>query len=345
MQASAAPDISQQLGTDRVISPPGSLPQPAERLDSFGPVRSTELEVSVERLCLDSTSHRDIREGAGGDPEAMASRILEIVSERGKMHNPETDSGGVLLGTAGEAGEHFTDPPDPGERIVTLSSLTLTPLRLDEVTHLDPSDPQVGVRGTAYVFERASWAPLPEDIPVRTALEVLDVCSVAGQIRDLTRDAATVCVLGAGHAGKIAMAAARDSAPAATIAAVDVDIDVLARVEQLGLCDSAVAADLRDPVSAVESLRVAGLPAPDLTIVVVNTTGCEPAAILMTASGGTVLFFSMTTSFSAVALAGDGIGTDIRLLIGSGHSPDRGAYALALVRSSEPLRAALGVAE
>ena len=53
----------------------------------------------------------------------------------------------------------------------------------------------------------------------------------------------------------------------------------------------------------------------------------------------------MATSFSAAALAADGIGTDARMLVGSGYAPDRGAYALDLVRGSEPLREALGPAD
>ena len=40
----------------------------------------------------------------------MAARILEIVAERGKMHNPDTDSGGILLGTVADAGERFASP-------------------------------------------------------------------------------------------------------------------------------------------------------------------------------------------------------------------------------------------
>ena len=100
-QFSAAADLSQQLGADRVVAPPGSLPQRAERLDSSaGRPGRTSSRSTVERLCLDSTSHRNIREAAGGDPERMAARIMEIVAERGKLHNPETDSGGVLLGTS-----------------------------------------------------------------------------------------------------------------------------------------------------------------------------------------------------------------------------------------------------
>lgn len=343
-QYSSAAEVAQQLGADRVLAPRGALPQRAESLDASGPARPWEFEVAAERLCLDSTSHRQIRESCDGDPGRMAGRIAEIVAERGKMHNPETDSGGVLVGTVAEVGERFTDPPEPGDRVVTLSSMTLTPLRLDEIIGLDPDSPQVEVRGAAYVFERGFWADLPTDLPLRTALEVLDVCSAANQTRELTPDGGNVCVLGAGHAGKLAMAAARD-AGAGSVAALDVDDEALRTATDLGLCDFGVRADLRDPVASLEAARSAGVPEADLAVSVVNVSDCEPTAILLAADGGTALFFAMSTSFSGASLAGDGIGTKVNMVIGSGYTPDRGAYALDLVRGSDALRRAFGAVE
>jgi L-erythro-3,5-diaminohexanoate dehydrogenase len=336
-------DIRRRLGADRVVHPAGALPQPAERLDASGPVLPGEVEVAVERLCLDSTSHRDLRERADGDPDRMVARILEIVAARGKMHNPETDSGGILLGTVTAVGEGHPSPPPLGARIATLGSLTLTPLWIDAITHLDPDSPQVQVAGTAYVFESAAWTPLPDDLSVKAALEVFDVCAAASQTRVLAPAARTVCVLGAGHAGRLVLAAARDANEDATLVAVDVDADAVAEVAELGLCDIGVAADLRDPLAALDAVRGAGAAPAELTVVVVNAAGCEPGAILLTADGGTVLFFSMATSFSAAALAADGISTEARMLVGSGYAPDRGTYALELVRGSEPLRRALGI--
>jgi L-erythro-3,5-diaminohexanoate dehydrogenase len=306
-------------------------------------VRPYEFEVAVERLCLDSTSFRNIRERSGGDPDAMADRMIEIVESRGKMHNPETESGGVLLGTVAAVGGRLASPPAVGDRVVTLGSLTLTPLRLEAVTDLDPDSPQVGVAGTAYVFDRASWAPLPDDLPLTSALELFDVCAAASQVRALAPVEGTVCVLGAGHGGKLVLAAARDVMEGGTLVAVDVDPEAIERVAALGLCDTGVAADLQNPLAAAEALRAAGVPPADLTVVVVNATGCEPTAVLVTAEQGTVLFFSMATHFSSAALAGDGLGTNVRMLIGSGFAPDRGAYALELVRGSSALRKAMGV--
>jgi L-erythro-3,5-diaminohexanoate dehydrogenase len=272
----------------------------------------------------------------------MAARILEVVAQRGKMHNPETDSGGIALGTVTAVGERYGSPPEEGQRIVTLASLTLTPLRLDSVTRVDPDDPQVEVEGTAYVCDRSAWGPVPDDLPLSTVIAVYDVYGAGSLTRTLAPASGTICVLGAGHGGKLALAAARDSMDGGTVVAVDVDEAAVARVSELGLCDIGVTADLRDPLAAVEAVREAGAPPADLTVVVVNATGCEPTAILLTAESGTVLFFSMATNFSTAALTADGMASGARMLVGNGFTPDVGAYALGLVRRSAALREALG---
>jgi L-erythro-3,5-diaminohexanoate dehydrogenase len=335
--------LVRHLGADRVVDPAGALPQPAARLDAGAPMRASEFQVDVERLCLDATSLRNIRDRSGGDPDAMAARIAEIVGARGKMHNPETGSGGVLLGRVAAVGPEYADPPAVGDRIVTLASLTLTPLRIDAVTGVDPSSAQVEVRGTAYVSNSAPWGLVPDDLPETVALEAYDVYGAASHVRSLLPPGGTICVLGLGHAGKLALAAARDLPGGARAIAVDVNPGAVERIAAAGLCDVGVATDLRDPLAAVRAVREAGGAPADLTVVVVDATGCEAAAILLTAERGTVLFFSMATSFTTAALTADGMAHDVRMLIGSGYAPDTGAYALELLRRSDPLRAAWGL--
>ena len=185
MKTDSLLDLKQQLGADRVLGPPGALPQPAERLDPAGPVRPYEFEVAVERLCLDSTSFRNIRERAGGDSDGMAARILAIVESRGKMHNPETESGGVLLGTVVAVGERYGSPPAVGaaDRDAGLADAHAAPAG---GRHRSRSGlPQVEVTGTAYVCDRAAWGPVPDDLPLKTALEVYDVCAAATHTRTL----------------------------------------------------------------------------------------------------------------------------------------------------------------
>ena len=124
--------------------------------------------------------------------------------------------------------------------------------------------------------------------------------------------------------------------------AIDIDSSAVGALERNGLCDVAVTADLRDPLATVAAVRAAGGPPAQLTVAVTNASGCEAAAILLTAERGSVLFFSMATSLQTAALTADGMSWDVRMFVGSGFAPDRGAYALDLFRRSRALRAAMG---
>jgi L-erythro-3,5-diaminohexanoate dehydrogenase len=104
------------------------------------------------------------------------------------------------------------------------------------------------------------------------------------------------------------------------------------------LVDEVVIADAREPVLLAEAVAGAGGPA-DVTVVCVDATGCEGGAILSTRQGGTVIFFSMATSFSAAALGAEGMASDVTMLIGNGYAPGHAEYALDLIRSNAAVRA------
>jgi L-erythro-3,5-diaminohexanoate dehydrogenase len=95
-----------------------------------------------------------------------------------------------------------------------------------------------------------------------------------------------------------------------------------------------VVADARDPVG----LSVAIGEPVDVTVVCVDVPGCEGGAILATAERGTVVFFSMATSFPAAALGAEGLAADVRLLIGNGYVPGHAKLALALLRDEPGVR-------
>jgi L-erythro-3,5-diaminohexanoate dehydrogenase len=76
-----------------------------------------------------------------------------------------------------------------------------------------------------------------------------------------------------------------------------------------------------------------------VTVVCVDVPGCEGGSILATAPGGTVIFFSMATSFSAAALGAEGMTADVTMLIGNGYTPGHAELALDLIRGSTAVRA------
>jgi L-erythro-3,5-diaminohexanoate dehydrogenase len=327
-------------GLHRVLSPAGVLPQAAERLDCRHELWADEVRVGVERLNLDAASFRQLQAKHDGDGAAVRAEVLEIVRARGKMHNPVTGSGGMLVGTVDEVGPDSPLGLAPGDRIATLVSLTLTPLVVeDDLARWDGRGEQVPCTGYAILFGRSIAAKLPEDLPPELALAVMDVCGAPALTARVVAGYAspTVCVVGAaGKSGSLALAAARGTGAGHTIGVVPVESEARA-LERADLADTVVLADARDPVALSEAVAKAGGPA-DVTVVCVDVPGCEGGAILSTAHGGTVVFFSMATSFSAAALGAEGLAADVTLLIGNGYVPGHAEYALGLVRAQSGVR-------
>ena len=350
------------------------LPQAAWRLDPDPRIAPDEVRVQVERLNLDAASFRQIRESVGGAPDAMRAAVLGVITRRGKMHNPVTGSGGMLTGVVAEAGPRSPLGLRAGMRIATLISLSLTPLAItDGLARWDGQSEQVPCEGHAILFARSIAVPLPDDLPAELALAVFDVCGapaltqrVVSAYRDgrgfgpsthgspaqpllITARSGTpepngpggapvIAILGAaGKSGSLSAAAARAAGAAAIIGVVPSDAEA-AILRKSGLADAIALADARDPVALADAVAGAGGPA-DVTVVCVDVPGCEGGAILATAPGGTVIFFSMATSFSAAALGAEGLAADVTMLIGNGYTPGHAELALDLIRRHEPLRA------
>ncbi|MDP9443879.1 MAG: L-erythro-3,5-diaminohexanoate dehydrogenase, partial [Actinomycetota bacterium] len=165
------------MGLHRVLAPAGVLPQAAERLDPTPRLWPHEVRIRVERLNLDAASFRQLSDQHAGDGAAVRGEVLRIVRARGKMHNPVTGSGGMLVGTVEEVGPRSPLGLVVGDRVTTLVSLTLTPLLIeDELTGWDGRSEQVPCRGHAILFARSVAARLPGDLPMPLALAVMDVC-------------------------------------------------------------------------------------------------------------------------------------------------------------------------
>jgi L-erythro-3,5-diaminohexanoate dehydrogenase len=356
--------MTSPVGLHRVLEPEGVLPQAAQRLDARPEIGPDEVRIAVERLNLDAASFRQLTTKHAGDGAAVRAEVLDIIRRRGKMHNPVTGSGGMLIGTVDAVGPDSPLGLRPGDRVATLVSLTLTPLAItDELSTWDGHSEQVPAQGHAILFARSIAAVLPDDLDPALALAVLDVCGApaltdrvvraahprknavlaadsgagAGAADTSGERAVTVAVLGgAGKSGSLSLAAAR-RAGARTVGIVPTAAE-RDRLVASGLADHVAVADARDPVALSGAVTAALGSGADVTVVCVDVPGCEHGAILATADGGTVIFFSMATSFAAAALGAEGLAADVTMLIGNGYLPGHAAFALGLVRAEPGVR-------
>lgn len=321
-------------GTHRVIEPRGSLPQPAWRLDNQSAPWENEILVDVETLNVDSASFRQISESVGAHPERIAQAVQAIVGDRGKLHNPVTGSGGMLIGTVRSVGPALKTNLRPGDRIATLVSLSLTPLRIDEIRAVWPKTDQIDITGTAILFETGLYAKLPADIPDTLALAVLDVCGAPAQTARLTKPGHAVLILGGGGKSGLLCSVAARRAGATRVIAFDYSAEAIARARRLGAATEVIQGDARDALAVMQAIGEQV----DLTLSCINVPGAELSAVLATRPTGTVYFFNMATSFTAAALGAEGVGSPVDMLVGNGYYPGHADLTLGLLREHPNLR-------
>lgn len=333
-----------KYGTHRVITPAGVLPQPALKIDNTMEIYDNEILIDVQALNVDSASFTQIEEEAGHDVEKIKAKILEIVGERGKMQNPVTGSGGMLIGKIAKIGAALEGKTDlkVGDKISTLVSLSLTPLKIEEIIDIKPDIDRVEIKGEAILFESGLYAKLPEDMEETLALAALDVAGAPAQVAKLVRPGQSVLLLGA--AGKSGMLccyeAVKRVGPTGNVIGLVRNEEEAARLRRLNLNMKIVIGDATKAID-VMNLALANNNGEevDVSINIVNVQNTEMSTILPVKDDGIVYFFSMATAFTKAALGAEGVGKDVTMIVGNGYTKGHAEITLQELRENETLRA------
>jgi L-erythro-3,5-diaminohexanoate dehydrogenase len=330
-------------GTHRVLEPRGVLPQPALKIDNNMEIYDNEILIDVQTLNVDSASFTQIKEQANGNIEEIKKIMKGIVEERGKHQNPVTGSGGMLIGTVEKIGLALEGKTDLkiGDKIATLVSLSLTPLRIDEFLEVRKDVDQVDIKGKAILFESGIYSVLPDDLPENLALSVLDVAGAPAQTAKLVKPGDTVVVIGGtGKSGMLCLYEAKKRAGVTgKVICVGSRNETIRRVKGANLADYYIKANATNAVELLEKVsKITNGEMADIVINTVNIPNTEMASILITKDKGIVYFFSMATNFTKAALGAEGVGKDITMIIGNGYTKDHAAISLELMRESETLR-------
>lgn len=329
-------------GIRRSVRPEGVLPQRAEVVDPALPLADDELLIEVDSLNIDAASFRQIEKAEGGDVAAIAQHIEAIVRRRGKMHNPVTGSGGMLLGRVKQVGSAHPAHGKlaVGTRIATLVSLSLTPLRLERILAVHPHTDRVDVRAEAILFASGIYAAIPSDMSEKLALAALDVCGAPALVARYVKPWSNVVVLGAGKSGALCCAQARKSlGGTGKVIALDISPGAIERFKADGLCDEGYVVDATRSFEVSDAvMKATNGQGADLLVNVASVPETEMGSLLATRQGGSIIFFSMATSFTAAALGAEGLGRDLTMYVGNGYAPGHAELTLDLIRSTPSLR-------
>ena len=332
-----------KYGSHRVLEPRGVLPQPAERLDNdMSCVYDNEILVDVSALNIDSASFTQLKGATGGDLQKIEKQILDIVGKRGKMQNPVTGSGGMFIGSVAGVGSALAGRGlKVGDRIASLVSLSLTPLKIDKITAIRADIDRVEIEGRAILFESGIYAKLPQDMEESLALAVLDVAGAPAQAAKLVGPGQSVLILGAG--GKSGMLVAHEAmkrvGPTGRVVGNVYLPEDAETLRQLRLCHEVFVEDASKPILMLHRALAANAGFEyDVVFNCVNVPNTEMATVMACRQGGVVYFFGMATHFTKASLGTEGVGKDITMMVGNGYTLGHAETALAELRENAGLR-------
>ncbi len=142
------------FGADRVIEPKGALPVTAWKLDNSKSLSPGEIRINVDYIAIERDSMCQICSICEHNDEKLKARILKFVQERGKIHNPYTDSGALFTGTIDEIAPGCENQEVAvGDYVVVMSTMTGVPLYIEEIEEVDYDLAQIKVKGYAICFE------------------------------------------------------------------------------------------------------------------------------------------------------------------------------------------------
>lgn len=332
-----------KYGTHRVIEPKGVLTQAAWKIDNdMTKHYSNEIICDVISLNIDSASFTQIEEACGGDEQKIGEMIMGIVAERGKQQNPVTGSGGMFIGKVAYIGEDLKDRDlKVGDKIASLVSLSLTPLKIEKILAIHKDIDRVDIIGQAVLFESGIYAKLPDDMSEPLALAALDVAGAPAQARKLPKEGDSVLILGAnGKSGVLCgYEAMKKVGPKGNVVGVVRNPAQVPALMELGFYNKVIVASATEPIAVLDAALAANDGKEyDISICCVNIESCEMSAILPVRDDGIVYFFSMATSFTKAALGAEGIGKDVTMIIGNGYTKDHAEITLNVLRENEKLR-------
>lgn len=327
-----------QYGSHRGIEPENSFPNLAWRLNNSAQIFDNEILIEVSLLNIDSKSFKQIYVECHGNVTGIKNKILEIVQTRGKLHNPITGTGGIFCGKVIEIGENYTNDYilSLNDIIISLSSLTLTPLYIEEIINIDVHTGQVEIRGKAILFSHSPLLKAPIDLPIKLLLAVLDEAGAAIQSYNLAEQTNNILIIGA--SGKIGLMCAyairkKIGRHGRLIGVRSPTGDMKFKEALSDIFDEVHYLDALKPIETFENIMEKET-AFDLVINCINVVGTEMLSILCTKETGILYLASLGNNYKSICSCAEGLAKDLNIIGYKGFSKDHAHFTIDLLREN-----------
>ncbi len=338
------------FGISRVLEPKGSIPVAAWKLDNSKKIRSGEIRISLEWIDLERDNMDQLASISEYDPDVTRARIMKIINERGKFHNPYTESSGVFSGVIEACGKNVdlgSRGLKIGDRVVGACPLAGLPTYLEDISELDFNYSQIRVKGHVICFESTNLYKIDEDVNVPHILRAIEEeGNFEGiQYELMTHRSRNVAVVGSNLAEAVLYSALVTKTWFG-------DCRVTFIIDRSYMKEG-MEKDLREIFGdSVDEIYSVNISSPyeaaleviskekgkqfDCTINLENIAGCDSFTSLITKNKGEICFISMSNRYNQSMLAADSLGKELNFYAIDGFRNTTFDFTKELVEYAEP---------
>ncbi len=336
--------MTNTYGTKRVLEPQYVLPTSAWKLDNSRDIYPNEMRVSIKRIHLEGTSFKQICTESNNIDQKIKQKIVDITIRRGKLHNPVTDTGGIVCGTIEEIGAEYENPQDlkPGDTVICNASLASMPIYIENIGEIDRAFNQIDAGGYVIAHDRIQILKVDEVASTSLLLFALDQSGTLLRLDGLAEGKTRFLIVGnnmvtnllfgyairrkVGENGEIVCILDKKSGISVSGGGINILLGkVFDRIHFL---------DILKPVETVKMLKLDDLF--DLSVNCAEIPGAETINILATRPGGTVLFANLINNLNIALYITESISKDLDVRSAEGFLKDYAMFDTELVSEVAP---------
>lgn len=333
-----------KYGTTRVLEPKYVLPTVAWKLDNSRKILPNEMRIEVTRIHLECTSFKEICLESNDNDQRIIQRITDIVIRRGKLHNPVTDTGGLLSGKVSEIGSEYPNKKkfEVGESVICNASLASIPLYIDKIISIDRAYGQIEIEGYAIVSSSLPVIRTPNDLPIPLLLFTLDESGTIYRVSSTAVGKKKFLVVGNNLLSNILFGVAIRKvagSDAEIVCLLDRKTDAVLRgpsIDKLvaNVFTSVHSVDILKPMECLNQIGCDSYY--DLSVNCADITGAETINILATKSGGTVIFANLINNYNLALYITEATSKQLDIRSADGYLEAYDEFDLEIVRDLLP---------
>ncbi len=310
------------FGISRVIEPKGAIPVTAWKIDNKKEISEREIRINTKLIHMEKSSFEQVCYECGYDEERIKAKIFDIVQKRGKLHNPFTDSGGMVFGTISEIGKVFhKNRPNykVGDKVLCNTTITSVPVFIEKIESIDYNYGELIIKGYTILFENSPMFIKPDGLNLNYTMTTLDEAGSIYSINTMVKPGMRILIIGKdlvstmAYLGSVKKALGNncyiltimDNEACGSLSYEQVERTILKYADRFRIVD------ITNPIDTVDEIMHEDSELMDFTINCEDLSGSEVLSVLMTKAKGSLYFTNLKNGYSRAILVAESMGKEI----------------------------------